>query len=566
MVYCGSTAFLSGRRRSPLKAPGRFRRAGRDSRSAGPGPPPSRSPAAPRESTRNRSSAIVPCIGRARPPSRGSCAGERRQIGAIADAALFGQQPGQRRTARQAPVASTQRRVDPLPVFLLRVRNRAGLRRGPDPGAPVVRLGPGEDLLGGQSGQTGAVAGTPPGGQQARQANADGQAAQAVAQRVVHPAPGFARRVGDRAGVTHRPGAGALMVSIGPGQNPPDGQPGEVRLGPPASPRGQQSNQRPPARQPAPIPPQSAVHRPPRLAARRGWGRIGSEARRPSPVVGVGPGEGLLDRQRGAIRVGGVRPSPVQQAGERSTAGQTAVAFAQGRMNPLPRLAGSLEDGTGRGGGPGARAATVGLRPGANLSQGERGQLGSGGERRGVRPEAGPAMSRREGLGGRYGGRRRRPTTFLPPRRRSGRSASRARRPCAGGGRRPRRGPVPPSAGAGVGGCADPVAGPGAGPGTCRPAGRARRRGGPRPPPARSRPARRRRPPMRRSARRRCARGGRRPRRGCLADAAAAVGLDCGRSAARPTAGAATSRRVGRAALPARRYRLGATSRRAARE
>ena len=133
--------------------------------------------------------------------------GEPGQALEVALAASQGQQPGEGRPARQAAHADAQGVVHGPPGFSRRIGDGAGQGRGPGPRAPAVGVGPGENALPAQRGQSAQVADGAVFGQQSGQRRAAVQAAQPQTQGVIDAAPGFAEQIGERPGAADRPRA-----------------------------------------------------------------------------------------------------------------------------------------------------------------------------------------------------------------------------------------------------------------------------------------------------------------------------------------------------------------------
>jgi hypothetical protein len=262
-----------------------------------------------------------------------------------------GEQAGQGRAARQPALAVGQGNLDGHPRFPGCFEDGAARDFRPPARAPVMRIRPGQNLLHRQRGRVLRVADAAVFGQQAGEGRTARQTTVALAQVAIHGVPGFLRRLVDPTGGPRRPGARALVVGIGPGQDLADGQPRQTALVADPALLGQQLGQGGPTRQPAQALAQRHVQVDPLLIGRPEdplhllLGPLSGPF-----VVGIGPGENLRQvDHRPAHRLGArsfATPRPSAQLPGHGTHPSCCCRSARrwpGRgRDPCPRSAGWL--------------------------------------------------------------------------------------------------------------------------------------------------------------------------------------------------------------------------------
>ena len=143
------------------------------------------------------------------------------------DAALGGQQAGERGAGGQASAGPAQGVVHRLPGDHVGPGDGPGIRRRPVARPLVPGVGPREDLRDREPLPLGIVSAAAV-GEETGEGPAARKAAQAEGQRRLDGQPGLARRLGDRPGPPRRPLGGACMVGVGPSEDLVLGQVGRL--------------------------------------------------------------------------------------------------------------------------------------------------------------------------------------------------------------------------------------------------------------------------------------------------------------------------------------------------
>ncbi len=142
-----------------------------------------------------------------------------REVSRGAPPTLLGEEPAQRRTAGEPPRSRTQVVINPAPVFVMSVRDRAGLDRRPTARALSKRVAPGQYFRDRERGTISTLLHSPPSYQQGHLRATAIETAGSVRQRSVQSLPRLLGGFRDRPRLRIGPVTVPLEKGVGPGQD-----------------------------------------------------------------------------------------------------------------------------------------------------------------------------------------------------------------------------------------------------------------------------------------------------------------------------------------------------------